>query len=130
MSNRVGGVAGIVALMYQRWLHELWNGPLDQLEHIALELVTGEFVGSWPNRPGLVHGPDELAAVIRQSRTMFESLRFDVAVGPVVQADLIAARWVASGRYDGAPVEFHGHDLLRHDGERFTEYWVIAEEPH
>ncbi len=116
--------------LYSRWLDELWNGDLGSLEDIATRVVTSEFVGNWPNNPGLVHGPDALAAVIRQGRTMFgDDLTFTTEIGPVAQGDLITARWVARGSYRGKPTEFHGHDILRHDGERFIEYWVLSENP-
>ncbi|PXY31771.1 ester cyclase [Prauserella muralis] len=116
--------------LYDRWLHELWNGELDRLERLAEGVVAGDFVGNWPGRPALVRGPGQLAAVIRQGRELFDELRFEVALGPVGDGDLIAARWAAHGRHDGTPVTFHGHDLLRHADGRFTEYWVIAEDPY
>ena len=116
--------------LYARWLEELWSGDLAELDAIAGRVVSGDFVGHWPNRPGLVHGPAELASVIREGRTMFDDdLTFEVEVGPVSEGDLITARWVARGHYQGTPSEFHGHDVLRHDGEVFTEYWVLSETP-
>ncbi|EHR48571.1 SnoaL-like polyketide cyclase [Saccharomonospora marina XMU15] len=115
--------------MYERWLYELWNGDLDELERIARSIVTDDFTGHWPGQPSLVTGPDQLAAVVRQGRELIEALRFEIEVGPLVQGDLVAARWVGRGRYGGEPVEFHGHDLLRLDGDRFGEYWVIAQDP-
>lgn len=118
----------MTADMYRRWLDELWNGDLDQLETLAAKVVTEDFVGSWPRRPGHVHGPRELAAVIRQGRTTFDELRFSVHVGPIADGDLLAARWKAEGSYDARPVEFHGHDVLRLSGDRFGEYWVIGED--
>jgi hypothetical protein len=39
--------------LYRRWLLELWNGNLA----VTDQVVTADFVGSWPGRPGLVHGP-------------------------------------------------------------------------
>lgn len=115
--------------MYERWIHELWNGDLAELPAIARGVVSDDFVGNWPSNTALVHGPDELAAVIRQGREMFDELSFDIEVGPIEQGDLVSGRWVATGRYQGSPSEFHGHDLLRRDGDRFAEYWVIAEDP-
>ncbi|QGK69228.1 nuclear transport factor 2 family protein [Allosaccharopolyspora coralli] len=116
--------------LYSRWLDQLWSGDLGSLEGIAARVVTPTFVGNWPNNPGLVHGPDALAAVVRQGRTMFDDdLTFTTEIGPVAQGGLITARWVARGHYRGKPTEFHGHDILRHDGERFTEYWVLSESP-
>ncbi|WP_199430715.1 ester cyclase [Qaidamihabitans albus] len=115
--------------MYDRWLHELWNGELGELERLARGVVTEDFVGNWPGRPALVRGPDQLAAVIRQGREMFDELAFEVEVGPVADGDLVAARWLARGSHAGEPVEFRGHDLLRRAGDAFAEYWVIAEDP-
>jgi ketosteroid isomerase-like protein len=119
--------------LYRRWLLELWNGDLA----IAGQLVTPDFVGSWPGQPGLVHGPEELAETIRVSRGFFLDLTFAVEVGPVAEGDLVAARWIGRGSYkDGMPgataaagtrVRFGGHDLLRVDEGRVAEYWVISE---
>jgi SnoaL-like polyketide cyclase len=122
--------------LYRRWLLELWNGDLE----VAEQVVTPGFVGSWPGRPGLVHGPGELVEVIRASHALFEDLRFEVEVGPVVEGDLVAARWVGRGSYRGGMegatvaagtrVGFAGHDLLRVEDGRFAEYWVVSEEQH
>ena len=121
--------------LYRRWL-ELWNGDLG----LADQLVAPDFVGSWPGRPGLVHGPGELVETIRTSRALFLELRFAVEVGPVAGGGLVAARWISRGRYRGgmpgatAPAgtqaSFSGHDLLRVDRGRFAEYWVISEAEH
>jgi predicted ester cyclase len=122
--------------LYRRWLLELWNGDLA----ITDQIVTPDFVGSWPGRPGLVHGPKELADIIRMSRDIFLEVTFAIEVGPVADGDLVAARWIGHGSYKGgmrgatAPagtrVSFSGHDLLRVEDGRFAEYWVISETEH
>jgi predicted ester cyclase len=122
--------------LYRRWLLELWNGNLA----ITDQIVTPDFVGSWPGRPGLVHGPKELAEIIRMSRAIFQDVTFAIEVGPVAEGDLVAARWIGHGSYKGgmrgatAPagtrVSFSGHDLLRVDAGRFADYWVISETEH
>lgn len=114
---------------YRQWLDELWNGELDRLEQLAGNVVTDDFIGNWPTRPGLVHGPHELAAVIHQGRILFDELRFHLELGPIADGDLVAARWVGRGRRGADSIEFRGHDMLRIDGDRFGEYWVISEEP-
>ncbi|SFP88505.1 SnoaL-like domain-containing protein [Amycolatopsis arida] len=114
-------------MKYENWLHGLWNTDPAELERLAPDVVSADFIGHWPGRT--VHGPAELAEVIRQGRAMVDDMRFEIVVGPVAQGDLVAARWVGRGRYEGRPVEFHGHDLLRVAGDRFVEYWVIAEDP-
>jgi hypothetical protein len=83
--------------LYRRWLLELWNGNLA----ITDQIVTPDFVGSWPGRPGLVHGPKELAEIIRMSRAIFSEVTFAVEVGPVADGELVAARWIGQGRYQG-----------------------------
>jgi hypothetical protein len=126
--------------LYRRWLDDLWNGDPDRLEEIAAGLVTEDFTGHWPGRPGLVRGPAALAEAVRQGRLPFRGLRFAVVVGPVAGGGLIAARWSARGAYEGGahalpgvtappgtPVTFHGHDMLRVADGRLAEYWVISE---
>ncbi|MEU3255524.1 nuclear transport factor 2 family protein [Streptomyces sp. NPDC006997] len=128
---------------YRRWLAELWNGKEGTLAEAAASLVSPDFVGNWPGRPGLVHGPEQLADVVRQGRLPFTGLTFTLELGPVTTGDLVAARWTGRGAYAGGeyalpgatapagtPVEFSGHDLLRLRGGRFTEYWVISEGEH
>ncbi|MFI9589828.1 ester cyclase [Nonomuraea sp. NPDC052265] len=117
--------------LYERWLLELWNGDLS----LAHDLVTPDFVGHWPGTD--VHGPDGLAEAIRQGHAPFDDVRVTIDVGPVVDGDLVAARWTFSGAYRGglpgtsAPpgtrISFSGHDLLRATDGRFSEYWVISD---
>ena len=78
-----------------------------------------------------------LRAIARQPEL---EVTFAVEVGPVAEADLVAARWIGHGSYKGgmrgasAPagtrVSFSGHDLLRVEDGRFAEYWVISETEH
>ncbi|MGV0836610.1 ester cyclase [Mycolicibacterium thermoresistibile] len=103
--------------LYRRWIDELWNG-----QPVAATLVADDFVGHWPNRD--VHGPDELQSVIDQTHTMFSELRFTIEVGPLLDGDLLAGRWVGAGRSDDGPVRFVGNDILRIADGRFVEYWT------
>ena len=103
--------------LYERWITELWAG-----EPVAGEIVTEGFVGHWPNRE--VHGPGELQAVIAQTKNMLADLTFEIELGPLVDGDMVAGRWVGSGRSDDGPMSFTGHDILRMEGDRFAEYWT------
>ncbi|MEV0619180.1 ester cyclase [Nonomuraea sp. NPDC050404] len=117
--------------LYRRWLLELWNGDFDA----AYELVTPDFVGHWPGRE--VSGPDGLAEVIRQGHEPFEQVKVTLDVGPIVDGDLVSARWTFSGAYrggipgataaKGTEIAFSGHDILRAQDGRFAEYWVISD---
>lgn len=108
-----------VQTLYRRWISELWAG-----RPIAAEIVTDDFVGHWPDRD--VHGPDDLAQIIGETRNMLKDLTFEVEIGPLRDGDLVAARWVGTGGGPNGPVRFTGNDILRlaDDGQRFAEYWT------
>lgn len=118
--------------LYRRWLLELWTSGDPAL---AEQLVTADFVGHWPDQD--VHGPAELAAVIGQSLSFFSQVTTEIEVGPLVDGDLVAARWSFSGPYAGGmpgahapagtPVTLRGADVMRVAGGRFAEYWVSSD---
>ena len=62
--------------LYGRWINELWAG-----KPVAAEIVTDDFVGHWPDRE--VHGPDELQAIIAETRNMLANLTFAIELGPL-----------------------------------------------
>ncbi|MFI6482855.1 ester cyclase [Nonomuraea sp. NPDC050663] len=117
--------------LYRRWLLELWAGDFA----LAKELVTPDFLGHWPGMD--VHGPDGLVEALRQGHAPFSDVVVTLDVGPIVDRDLVAARWTFSGSYRGGlpgtsaaagtAVSFSGHDLLRVSGDRFAEYWVVSD---
>lgn len=123
---------------YRRWLLKLWHGDLA----LAAELVTDDFlIHQARSRPGESEqrrGPEALVELVQMGRSPFSELSFDIAVGPIVEDDMLCARWEGRGRYAGgipgttaAPgteVAFAGIDILRaaSDG-RFAEYWVSSD---
>jgi SnoaL-like polyketide cyclase len=85
--------------LWDRWI-ELWNGDLDQ----APEIIHPEFVSHRippPRIPEQFVGRDALLAWIRQTRSLFADLRFSVEVGPILDGDMVAGRWIAEGTYGG-----------------------------
>ncbi|RBY81104.1 nuclear transport factor 2 family protein [Blastococcus sp. TF02-09] len=106
--------------LYRRWLDELWAGHPGAAE----QLVGEDFVGHWPNRD--VHGPDELAATIAETRGMFTELTFELAVGPIIDGELVAARWTGRGVTPEGNISFFGNDILRVADGRFVEYWTAS----
>lgn len=103
--------------LYQRWVNELWAGGAD-----AAELVSDDFVGHWPDRE--VEGPAELNSIIAETRGMFSDLSFVIEVGPIVEGDLVAGRWIGTGETEDGPMRFTGNDILRVADGRFVEYWT------
>jgi predicted ester cyclase len=116
---------------------ELWNGDLA----LAGELVTDDFVVHQARVDAAsseaVRGPEAVTRMVREGHAPFEGLTFTIEVGPLVEGDLVAARWVGRGRYRGGlpgaaapagtPVVFGGIDLLRAREGRFAEYWVSSD---
>ena len=103
--------------LFERWINELWAG-----EDVAAEIVTDDFVGHWPDRE--VHGSDELQAIIAETRNMLADLTFEIELGPLVDGEMVAGRWVGRGRTDNGPMSFTGNDILRIEDGRFAEYWT------
>jgi len=103
--------------LYERWINELWAG-----NDVAGEIVTDNFVGHWPDRD--VHGPEELTAIITETRNMLADLTFEIELGPLVDGDMVAGRWIGTGRSDTGQMTFTGNDILRVEGDRFAEYWT------
>ena len=104
--------------LYERWINELWAG-----KPVAAESSSDDFVGHWPDRE--VHGPDELQAIIAETRNM------------LCRSDLRDRARPAGRRRDGGrslgrrgpvrstgPMSFTGNDILRIKGDRFAEYWT------
>ena len=109
--------------LYRRWLLELWHGSYDAAE----EILTEDFAGHWPERE--VTGRDALVELIRETRGMFDALEFELAVGPIADGDLVAARWTGVGRTAEGEMPLLGHDILRVADGRFAEYWVASWAP-
>jgi predicted ester cyclase len=123
--------------LYRRWMLELWNGDLA----VAEEVVTADFVVHQARADGAaseaLRGPEAIVRMVREGHAPFGDLTFDIVVGPVVEGDMVAARWTGRGRYRGGlpgatapagtPVAFGGIDLLRARDGRFAEYWVSSD---
>ncbi len=108
---------GTEKALYRRWINELWAG-----KPVAAELVSDDFVGHWPDRD--VHGPGELQAIVDETQSMFSDLKFVVEIEPLVDRDLVAARWIGTGATADGPARFTGNDILRFADGRFVEYWT------
>jgi predicted ester cyclase len=126
-----------LARLYERWLLELWHGD----ESVASEILADDFVvhqaRSEPGESEAVRGPQAGIELVRMGRAPFSQLTFAIEVGPIVEADLLAARWIGRGTYAGglpgatAPrgteVTFGGIDIMRVADRRLAEYWVSSD---
>jgi predicted ester cyclase len=123
--------------LYERWLLELWHGD----ESVAQEILAADFVvhqaRSQPGESEDVHGPQAGVEMVRMGRAPFSQLTFAVEVGPLVDGDMLAARWIGYGTYagglpgatapEGTEVAFGGIDIMRIADGRLAEYWVSSD---
>ncbi|KAB2373636.1 ester cyclase [Actinomadura montaniterrae] len=117
--------------LYRRWLFDAWSGDYGVLD----EILTPGFAGHWPRMD--VRGPGGAAEQIRRSRAYFSDIENTLDVGPLVDGDLVAARWTFHGSYQGGipgatagpgtRISFAGHDLFRMEDGRFAEYWPVSD---
>jgi predicted ester cyclase len=119
-------------VLWGQWIN-LWNGHLEQ----AKKIIHPEFSVHRIPPPRIsdeLGGREALLAWIGQTRSLFEDLWFTVEVGPIVDGEMVAGRWIAEGTYQGgisgstAPagtrVRFHGNDIWRAEGGVIREYWL------
>ncbi len=104
----------------RRWLDELWAGQMAE----AHEILADGFQGHWPDRE--TAGRDAAVARIAETLDMFDAITFEIDVGPVVEDDLVAARWTGVGRTADGELSFFGNDILRIADGRFVEYWAAS----
>ncbi|MFI9402417.1 ester cyclase [Nocardia sp. NPDC052316] len=118
------------------WM-SLWNGDYAVAEQVVAPdfRLHAALLGGGDG--SVVHGPDGLAEWIAQTRAPFTELVFSVEVGPIVERDHLAIRWIAVGTYhagfpgatapSGTAVRFTGTDILRLARDRIAEYWVNSD---
>ncbi|MFD8937102.1 ester cyclase [Streptomyces sp. NPDC059578] len=122
--------------LHHRW-SELWRGDFSH----AGEILDPDFVVHQARPDGSdsesVTGPGRLLPEIEQTMAAFGDITVTVDLGPLVDGDLISARWTMRAAYTGgipratAPVgtkiSFSGNDILRVRDGRFVEYWTCTD---
>lgn len=117
--------------LYRKWLPGLWNAEPSTMSTIAAEIFTPDAVAHWG--PGKdFTGPATIAEKVREGVALFDDVEVTLEHGPIVDGELIAARWTFAGRARGdvpdfpnagAVVRYHGMDLMRVSSDRIAEYW-------
>ncbi|WP_410660222.1 ester cyclase [Amycolatopsis sp. lyj-112] len=122
--------------LYARW-SELWRGDFSQAE----DILDPGFVVHQARPDGTdseaTTGPARLLPEIEQTRAAFGDITISVDLGPIVDGDLVSARWTMRATYSGglpgatAPagteIAFSGHDILRAADGKFVEYWTCTD---
>lgn len=125
-----------VSQLYLRWLKDVWSADAETIRKSLGEIVTPDFVGHWPEHR--VNGARELADWVSTGVSFFDDLSATVTQGPLIDGNLVAARWLLSGKYAGglpsvsAPVgtliEVHHVDILRVRDDKFAELWASSDQ--
>ena len=125
------------ATTYERWLLGMWHAPDDELAARAADLATEDLVVHNGRHTLEQRGPEALAGVVRSARGFFDDTSVTLDVGPVVDGELVAARWTFTGSYVGglpgatAPTGTRatlvGMDLMRLQDGRIAEYWALSD---
>ncbi|MFE5852367.1 ester cyclase [Streptomyces sp. NPDC056500] len=122
--------------LYGRW-SEMWRGDFSH----ARAILAPDFVVHQARPDGsdseAIIGPARILPEIEQTMAAFDDITITVDLGPIVDGDLIAARWTMRAAYTGgiphatAPigtrVAFSGHDILRVADGKFVEYWTCTD---
>ncbi len=125
--------------LWKSW-SEVWNGDLSTVD----EIIAPNFVAHFApigNSPPEVHGPDELKQWIVATAAAFTDYSFTTTVGPIVDEDYIAGRWLFRAMYQGGipgasssavgkHIEYAGMDLFRVEAGKIVEYWLCADTLH
>jgi hypothetical protein len=122
--------------LYFRWINELWKGDEAGIRKALPEIVSGDFVGYWPERT--IKGRKEMETWVTTGITFINDLDARVTLGPVVDGDILSARWELTGTFAGglpqctapvgSPVRIPHTDFLRFKDGRFTECWAGSDQ--
>ncbi len=122
--------------LWQSW-SKLWNGNLA----IADEIIAPNFVAHFApmgSSPSELRSPEGLKQWIGGSMAAFADYSFTTEVGPIVDEDKVAGRWIFRATYQGGmpgaspaavgkQVEYAGMDLFRVEAGKIIEYWLCAD---
>ncbi len=106
-------------------------------------MATGCPIHQAPFGPGEAverRGPEGVHEMVELGRAPFSDLAVSIEVEPMGDGEMVAARWVARGKYGGgvpdvtAPagiaVEFGGIDMMRVEQGKIAGYWVSSDGAH
>ncbi|MDG9674742.1 ester cyclase [Micromonospora sp. DH14] len=115
----------------------LWNGDFSDVDELIAPGVRVHAALADGGDGSAIDDAKAMTGWVAQLRGPLPDLVFDIEVGPIVQDDLLALRWHATGTYGGGfpgagapvgtPVDFTGVDLLRVRDGQIVEYWLNSD---
>jgi hypothetical protein len=121
--------------IWARWA-AMWNGEVE----LANAIIADGFYAHLTSRrlmdPDQIRDPSAVMDWVRKVRASFESIHYDTNLAVIVDGDVIAARWIATGIYAGRtgrpgdvagrPFRIAGTDVLQIEGGRVRECWTLS----
>ena len=111
-----------LATIWTEWT-ALWNGDLSRADRLIAPDITLHLTPIGGGDVASLASPGGMARWIGGLHQAFVPLTFAEQVAPLFQGDMIAGRWLATGRYTGGfpgakaqprtPISFAGADFLR-----------------
>lgn len=129
-------------ILFERFV-DLWNGETS-LES-AQEFIADDFTVHSAELARYLGFPDSnqittrdgLLAWVSAVRTLLSDLRFTTTPGPIREGAYVAGGYTVTGTYaggaptatvePGTPVRYSGMSIVRLDGDRLAEYWVLSD---
>jgi hypothetical protein len=118
-----------------RWT-AMWNGEVELANAIIAEGFHAHLTSKKLVDPKEMRDPSPVMDWVRRVRASFESIHYETNLAVIVDGDLIAARWFATGVHAGRtgrpndvagrPFRLAGTDVLRIEGGRIREWWTLT----
>lgn len=123
-------------MFWTEWI-KIWNGDFASVSDVVAEDFNVHATMMDGSESSALRGPKGLTGWISELRATFGDLTIETVVGPISDGNHAAGHWKATGTYLGGipgatvPVgtqfSFNGTDVLRLEGGKAVEYWLVSD---
>ncbi|MDO4643440.1 MAG: nuclear transport factor 2 family protein [Cardiobacteriaceae bacterium] len=103
----------------------MWNGELAIADALLAPTFTAHLTADSTPPPAAVLNPLTAKAWIATIRAKYESLNYEVVLGPFRDGDMISAYWRISATVNGKTFFKVGVDFLKISGEKISDCWTM-----
>lgn len=123
--------------LYAKWM-DMWNGHLELAGEIFADGCVFHTASPADQNTAANRGPHGATQMVEQTRSIVQDSRCRCDLGPIVEGDMLAARWIWEGTYaggmpgataePGTALTLRGTDMWRLDNNRVVECWISTEQ--
>lgn len=110
--------------LYKGWT-DMWNGQLALADQILAPGFKAHLTADATPAPSPVIDPRTAKDWIATIRAKYETLTYDVVMGPFRDGDMLCAYWRIRATVGGSTVFKVGVDFLKTDGRQITDCWTM-----